>query len=166
MESKIMNEQRNLSKNALSAVTLLRILIGWHFLYEGVIKMYDPGWTAKAYLVSAETMTGFYQWLASDSLIGLVDISNIVVLIIVGLSLMLGFMERQGAIFGIILLLLYYLAHPAFMSSPQIGAEGNYWMVNKNLIEAAALFVLYMIPTGSYFGLGVFRKSTPELKTT
>ena len=30
------------------ARVLLRILIGWHFLYEGVIKAYNPSWRENA----------------------------------------------------------------------------------------------------------------------
>lgn len=161
-----MNKKNALPNKTLSAISIMRILIGWHFLFEGVMKLYNPGWSAKAYLVSAETMTGFYQWLAGDSLIGIVDTMNVVVLILVGLTLTLGFMEKQGTLCGIGLLILYYFAHPAFMNSAQLGAEGNYWIVNKNLIEVAALLVLYMIPTGSFFGLGVFRKTSTKLKTT
>ena len=161
-----MNDKNVLPKNVLSTVTILRILIGWHFLFEGVMKLYNPSWSAKAYLVSAETMTGFYKWLAGDSLIGIVDAMNVIILIIVGLTLILGFMEKRSALIGIILLFLYYFAHPAFMNSAQLGAEGNYWIVNKTLIEATALLVIYMIPTGSFFGLDIFRKSSPQLKTT
>jgi thiosulfate dehydrogenase [quinone] large subunit len=158
-----MNEKLTLPKNTLPALTLLRVLIGWHFLYEGVMKLYNPSWSAKGYLLSAETMSGLYQWLASDSLIGIVDALNMTALILVGLTLMLGFLERQGALLGIVLLLLYYFAHPAFMNSAQLAAEGNYWIVNKNLVEAAALLVLFCVPTGWYFGLGVFRKSNTNL---
>ena len=148
------------------AISLLRILIGWHFLFEGIMKIYNPSWSAKAYLVSAELMTGFYQWLASDSLIGITDGLNVAVLIIVGITLILGVFDKQGALLGICLLILYYIAHPAFMDSSQLGAEGNYWIVNKNLIEAASLLVLYLIPSGSFFGLGVLIKSSTQLKTT
>ncbi len=152
-------------KNSKTAITILRILVGWHFLYEGIIKVYNPDWSAKGYLLTAETFTGFYQWLASDSLIGLVDALNVVVLLLVGLSLVLGAFEKQGAFFGIGLLVMYYFAHPAFMSSAQLVTEGNYWIINKNLVEVAALFVLYTVPTGSYFGLEVLIKKTAKLKT-
>ena len=127
------------------------------------MKMYNPAWSAKAYLISAETMSGLYQWLASDGMIGIVDTLNMVILMVVGLTLLLGIFDKQGALLGIIMLLMYYFAHPAFMNSAQLGAEGNYWIVNKNLIEAAALLILYIIPTGWYFGLGVFGKSNPKM---
>lgn len=161
-----MNKPVKLPKNVLPAVVLLRMMIGWHFLYEGILKLYNPGWTSKGYLLTAETMPGFYQWLATDGLIAWVDVANMVILVVVGLTLLLGIFEKQGALLGILLLLLYYFAHPAFMSSAQLGAEGNYWIINKNLIEAAALYVLLVMPTGSSFGLGVFRTSTAHLKTT
>lgn len=147
------------SNGPMRAVVLMRILIGWHFLYEGVLKMYSPTWTSKAYLMSAEILSPFYQWLGSDSMISLVDPLNKFILVIVGLTLVLGFFERVGAIAGIALLLLYYLAHPALPGLNQSG-EGSYWIVNKNLIEAAALYVVYLVPTGNYFGLGIFLKKS------
>ena len=45
-----MEKEIKYSTGQLWALTLLRVLIGWHFLYEGLIKFYTPGWTAKAYL--------------------------------------------------------------------------------------------------------------------
>lgn len=153
------------SNNSRIAVIILRVLVGWHFLYEGILKVYTPDWSAKGYLLTAETFSGFYQWLASDSLIGLVDSMNVVILLLVGFSLVLGIFEKQAAFCGIALLLMYYFAHPAFMSSAQLVTEGNYWIINKNLVEAAAQLVLYTIPTGSYFGLEVLTKKRAELKT-
>ena len=29
---------------------VLRIMIGWHFLYEGIVKLLDPRWSSAAYL--------------------------------------------------------------------------------------------------------------------
>ncbi len=154
------------SKKSKTVLTILRIVVGWHFLYEGIIKIYNPDWSAKGYLLTAETFTWFYQWLASDSLIGLVDALNVIILLLVGLSLILGIFEKQGAFCGIGLLLMYYFAHPAFMGSAQLVTEGNYWIINKNLVEAAALLVLYTLPTGSFFGLEILTSKTAQLKTT
>ncbi|NND31787.1 MAG: DoxX family membrane protein [Saprospiraceae bacterium] len=146
---------QELQKTQYNAIIILRLLIGWHFLYEGAIKLFNPNWTAKGYMLSAE---GFakpvFAWLGTDSLIGTVDFLNILCLVLVGLTLLLGIWERLGALVGIGLLLLYYLAHPAFPGLDQAGTEGSYFIVNKNLIEAAALYVIYLIPTASYFGLG------------
>lgn len=135
------------------ALVLLRILIGWHFLYEGVIKAYNPSWTSRGYLLSASIFKPFFSWLAGDSLISAIDTLNIVGLIAVGISLLIGIKVKWGCIGGMLLLLLYYMAHPPFPNLPQGPSEGSYWVVNKNLIEMAALFVIYQFPLTSIFGL-------------
>ncbi len=151
-----------------TSVIFMRLFIGWHFLYEGVIKAYNPDWTAKGYLASAEGwFQGFFQWLSSDGLIGTVDTLNVVALLFVGFTLVLGVLERPGAIAGALLLLMYYLAHPAFPGLNPGVAEGSYWIINKNLIELAALAVVYQAPTGTVFGLDrLFKSKSNELKTS
>ncbi len=134
-------------------LVLLRVLIGWHFLYEGVIKAYNPSWTSRGYLLSASILKPFFTWLASDSLISAIDYLNIIGLIAVGVSLVMGIKVKWGCIGGVMLLALYYLAHPPFPGLPQGPAEGSYWIVNKNLIEMAALFVIFQFPLTSVFGL-------------
>jgi thiosulfate dehydrogenase (quinone) large subunit len=146
-----------------TALIVLRLLIGWHFLYEGVIKLYNPTWTAKGYLLSAEFLSPLFVWLAQDNFISVVNTLNIAGLMIVGITLLLGVKEKWGYIAGIALLALYYLAHPPFTGITQGPAEGSYWIVNKNLIEIGALWVLYLFPTASYFGIqSLFTKRSPE----
>ena len=145
------------------SVVLLRIFIGWHFLYEGVIKLYDPGWTSFGYLASAQgPLKQFFLAMTNESIINWTDGLNIAALIIVGLTLTLGVFERIGAVIGIGLLAMYYLAHPPFPWLEQMRAEGNYWFVNKNLIEMAALLVIYYLPTAGYFGLERLLKKNKE----
>ena len=134
-------------------LVLLRILIGWHFLYEGIIKAYNPSWTSKSYLLSASILKPFFTWIAAPSRISVIDTLNIAGLIAVGISLLIGLKVRWGCIGGILLLLLYYLAHPPFPSLPQGPSEGSYWIVNKNLVEMAALYVIYGFPMTSVFGI-------------
>ncbi len=136
-----------------TSLVLLRILIGWHFFYEGILKIYNPAWTAKGYLLSATFLKPFFTWLASDSVIHIVDTLNIVGLLAIGVALLLGLKIRWAAIGGILLLAFYYLAHPPFPGFEQGLTEGSYWIVNKNLIEMAALVVLYQFPTYAAFGL-------------
>jgi len=143
----------NFSANQRFTLVLLRILIGWHFLYEGVIKAYNPSWTAKGYLLSASVLKPFFAWLASDSLIGTINTLNIAGLMAIGISLILGLKVRWGCVAGILLLVFYYLAHPPFAGLPQGPSEGSYWIVNKNLIEIAALLVIYQFPLTAAFGM-------------
>ena len=123
------------------------------------MKMYNPDWTAFGYLASAQgPLKSVFSTLANESIIGWVDTLNMLALIIVGITLLLGVFERIGAIIGIGLLAMYYLSHPPFPGLTQLNVEGNYWLVNKNLIELVALLLLYYVPTGHRFGLDYFRK--------
>jgi thiosulfate dehydrogenase (quinone) large subunit len=161
--------KNSFSSGQLNVLVLLRMLIGWHFLYEGVTKLYNPAWTSKGYLLSSEWIfKPLFEILANDSMVGIVDGANIAILILVGASLILGIMVRISSFIGISLLMMYYLAHPALPGLPQGPAEGSYWIVNKNMVEAAALLILGYFPTGDYFSITSFfkKKATPESLTT
>ncbi|GAB5555153.1 MAG: hypothetical protein Sapg2KO_47440 [Saprospiraceae bacterium] len=107
-------------------------------------------------------MGDFFAWLSSDALIGMVDFMTVALLLIVGLTLVLGVFEKIGILAGIALLTLFYLAHPSFPGIESAApTEGSYFIVNKNLIELAALLVLWVFPTSKYFGLSQFL-STPK----
>ena len=45
-----LEEKKGLSELQKFTIALLRIAIGWHFLYEGLTKFYTPGWTAAGFL--------------------------------------------------------------------------------------------------------------------
>ncbi len=149
----------NRNQNKITVVvTILRVLIGWHFLYEGISKVYNPDWTSYGYLASAQgPLKSVFTALANDSIMYWVDTLNMAALVFVGITLLLGIFERIGAIVGIGLLAMYYLSHPPFPGLTQLNVEGNYWLVNKNLIELVALLVVYYLPTGRKFGLEYFR---------
>jgi thiosulfate dehydrogenase [quinone] large subunit len=145
------------------SLTFLRVLIGWHFLFEGLTKLFSsPAWTAKSYLVgSVGPFAPVFKAMASNpTLLLIIDYINIWGLILIGISLFIGLFARPFKLFGIVLLLLYYFAYPPF-ATVVINApvEGSYWIVNKNLIEMAALFVLYMFPSSQISGIDRYLKT-------
>ncbi len=131
----------------------LRIAIGWHFLFEGVIKLMQPGWSSEAYLSgSYGFLSGFYQWLASGPvMLQVVDFLNIWGLILLGTGLFLGVFIRASTSAGIVLLALYYFAYPPFgFSYPGISSGGHFFIVNRNLIEIIALSNIYFFPVKEF----------------
>ena len=40
------------SRFQLTSLVALRMLIGWHLLYEGIAKILNPYWTSAGYLLS------------------------------------------------------------------------------------------------------------------
>ena len=77
---------------------------------------------------------------------------------VMGAALMLGTLTRIAAVAGIVLLLMYYLAHPPFDGMGM--GPGSFWIVNYNLIEIAALLLVIYFPTSRYFGLDVLFERT------
>jgi thiosulfate dehydrogenase [quinone] large subunit len=156
---------KNLPLLASQHVTLivLRTLIGWHFLYEGYTKLLQPAWgragapiaawSSAGYLKAATgPLAGFFHALGNTSWIGTLDLAVAAALVAVGLSLMLGLFTQTGCAGAAALLAMFYLSAIP-LGLPEARAEGTYLIVNKNLIEAAAVLVLFSFRTGSIAGL-------------
>lgn len=130
-------------------LALLRIGIGWHFLYEGLAKVLSPGWSAAGYLRAGVGPFAdlLHRLSANESAMRIIDLLNIWGLILIGGCLMLGLAIRFAAVCGIALLGLYYAAYPPlFASLPAGTTEGEYLIVSKNLVEMLALAAVIAIP--------------------
>ena len=140
----------------LSSLVLLRLLIGWHFLYEGFAKVFNENWTAASFLLDSKWIfSGIFKYMAqTPAILSMVDFSNKWGLIAIGLGLMTGTLTRTASVFAIFLLALYYFATPPFIGyTYTVPMEGSYMLVNKNMVEACALLVLIIFPTGHIVGM-------------
>ena len=137
-------------------LTLLRIAIGWHFLYEGHAKFFSGNWTSAGYLdASRWILGGAFQWMASHpAVIALVDAVNIGGQILIGLLLITGTLTRAASLAAIALLLLYYLANPPLVGlGLTVPADGHYLVVDRNLIEMLTLAFLAALPVTALPGV-------------
>ena len=145
-----------LSRSAMISITVLRVIIGWHFLYEGIAKLTSTSWSAAGYLKQARGLfAGLFRWLASQP--NLLDNANLITmwgLTIVGLLLMLGLFTRLASLAGIGFILLFYFANPPFVGYfYSLPTEGSYLIVNKNLVELCALVVILVTGSGRFAGV-------------
>lgn len=137
-------------------LVLLRVVIGWHFLYEGVAKLLKGNWSAAGYLAQSRGfLAPLFQWMAdSPGVLAVVNQLNIWGLIAIGLALILGSFTRLSAVFGMLLIVLYYLANPPFVGYYySIPMEGSYLIINKNIVELVALLFIAVSNSGWYAGL-------------
>ena len=120
MNNKISSLAPDYNQYQLVSLSLLRVLIGWHLLYEGMAKLSNANWTSAAYLLDSKWIfSGLAKWIVtSPSILGAVDTLNMWGLTLIGLSLMFGLLSRWGCIAGACLISLYYLFHP-----PLVGLE-------------------------------------------
>jgi thiosulfate dehydrogenase [quinone] large subunit len=113
-------------------------------------------WSAAGFLLQSKwILAGVFKWIANTpEILKAVNLMNIWGLIAIGLGLLLGVFTRLAAVAGMLLILLYYICNPPFVGLfYSIPMEGNYMIVNKNLVEFAALFVIAVTSTGQAAGL-------------
>lgn len=149
-------ETNGLSRLQMTTIVVLRVLIGWHFLYEGIAKLTKPGWSAAGYLLQSRgAFSGLFHAIAADpELLAVVNPLTSWGLALIGLGLMLGCLTRVSAAAGMLLVLLFYLCNPPFVGYYySIPTEGSYLVVNKNLVELGALAVVLVTGSGRAAGL-------------
>jgi thiosulfate dehydrogenase (quinone) large subunit len=159
------------SRFQVAALVTLRMLIGWHFLYEGIAKLTNPYWTAAGYIAEAKGFLkpGAIAVAASPTAVTVVDYLNEYGLVLIGLGLLVGAFTRFATITAIVLLALYYVVAPPLPGYVYaMPSEGSYLIVNKVLVEAAALLVLLAFPASRLYSLDALfcgmrgEKTTPK----
>jgi thiosulfate dehydrogenase (quinone) large subunit len=145
-------------------LVVLRTLIGWHFLYEGYVKLLRPAWGPDGAPLPAWTSAGYlrgatgplasvFQTLANSSWIGTVDMAVAGALAGIGLSLLLGLFTQLGCIGAMLLLALFYVSAVPTSGVQEPRLEGAYLFVNKTLIELVSVAVVFAFHTGRIAGL-------------
>ncbi len=160
-----MNSNNNFTRAQQTALIILRFLIGWHLLYEGFSKLLIPNWSSLSFLQESKwILSGFSEWIINNSsVLRTVDFLNTWGLIALGLALIIGLFTKAASICGAALLFIYYLNNPPLIGLEYtLPSEGNYLIVSKTLIEAFALVVLAVFPSGKFFGLDMLIRKRRE----
>ena len=149
-------ESGKLSNWPMVAITVMRVAVGWHFLYEGIAKLTASSWSAAGYLKQARGPFAdlFKSLAAQPNLLANADLITMWGLTLVGIFLILGLFTRLSSLGGIGFIVLFYLCNPPFVGYfYSIPTEGSYLIVNKNLVELCALVVILVTGSGRFAGL-------------
>jgi thiosulfate dehydrogenase [quinone] large subunit len=137
----------------LTSLVLVRLVIGWYLLHEGVIKIWSPG-------------AGVLHWLDHDSLalrvISRLDLPSAWVLainevntwglVLVGTGLILGLFERGAALGGAAILFFHGVSH-----LPLTGPEVQ-MLANPVFLQTMVLVLLSVFRTSHLMGLDRLRR--------
>lgn len=157
-------DRGGLSTAQQSTLVVLRTLIGWHFLYEGYVKILGPMWTRSGVPVQPFSSAGYlrsatgpladvFHGLAASPWVSTLDHLVAWTLVAAGLFLLLGLLTQLGCVLAGCLLALFYVSAIPLSGAAEPHAEGTYLIVNKNLIELAAVAVVFTFRTGLIAGL-------------
>ncbi len=152
-----MNKKTTYSKMTTVILVLLRLVVGYHFLYEGMNKLFIDNWSAAPFLLQSNWLfADFFHFIANNlAFLSVVNILNIWGQIFIGVSLLVGLFSSKASMFGAILLFSYYIAVPPF-------ANGNMF-IDRNLLELFALIIIVLFPTSNIWGLDLLVKKYGKL---
>ncbi|MEF8872596.1 MAG: DoxX family protein [Haloarculaceae archaeon] len=146
------------------ALLALRLIMGWTFFYAGIIKVVNPEWSVRSFLLFAipegnpfggiwVTMANEWAWLLTPL--------NQVGLTLIGLGLFTGTLFRLSAFFGAMMMLFYWAAHMPFENS---------LIFSEHMVYVFLLFGLGAFGAGRIFGIDAkleqldIVKQNPKLK--
>ena len=144
-----------MSKSSLFILGILRIALGWLFLYAGFTKLINPNWSAAGYLNNAKTFASFYQWLASPNILPLTNFLNEWGLTLIGIALILGVLVRLNSVLGALMMVLYYFPVLEF---PYLE---HAYLVDEHIIYTLAFIVLAVFQSGRHWGLDGWLSKQP-----
>ena len=123
--------------------------MAWTFLYAASHQVFDPSFSAVGFLSKTKTFHDFFAQFATPAAL---PYTNFLVEwghLLIGLSLLFGFMTRVSAAFGTLLMIVYYFAH---MDFPFIDDKTNFIM-EFHLVYAGVLVWLITAKAGHTLGL-------------
>ena len=140
------------------SVVLLRIFMGWYFLYAGwskVVTYFTPAkdWTATGFLMGVEGP--FKPFFASMVNSPIIDYLNAYGLLLIGVAVMFGLLVRFASLWGAVLMFLYWMAD----FPPEHG-----FIIDDHLILMWCFIVFATVDAGRTLGLDGWLESQGYVK--
>jgi thiosulfate dehydrogenase [quinone] large subunit len=129
-------------------VFVLRVLVGWTFLYAGCWQILQH-YSAAGFLNHVVTFHNFFVYFSAPAVLPYTDFLMKWGHLLIGLSLVSGLMVRLSGPFGIVLMITYHFAH---MDWPFIESHLNLF-VDFHLVFAVVIGFLMTHRAGHVLGL-------------
>jgi thiosulfate dehydrogenase [quinone] large subunit len=135
------------------AILIARVAMGWTFLQAGIDKLLDPEWTAAGFLKFAIPEGNPFMSLWSG-MVGNATVDAMVQwgLTLIGASLILGFFVRWAALWGAVMMILFWMASVMGGLAEFFPLEHG-WFIDDHLVYAALLYFLGAVGAGRLLGL-------------
>ena len=129
-------------------VFLLRLAMAWTFLYAASHQVF-VSWSVDGFLGSSKTFHGFFSIFTGPGIASVITFFVSWGHLLIGLSLLVGLLVRVSSLFGIALMVLYWMAH---MDFPYISDTNNF-LVDEHVVNGLVLALLIATRAGHLWGL-------------
>jgi thiosulfate dehydrogenase [quinone] large subunit len=141
-------------------VLYFRFLMAWTFLYAASHQVFVHGLTVVGFLNHTKTFHDVFVVFTTPTMGPITTFFVEYGHLLIGLSLLTGLMVRVSATFGVMLMIIYWLAH---MDWPFIENTNNF-IVDYHLVYAGVLVYLIIKRAGHVLGLDGFAEKLAFFK--
>lgn len=145
-----MNDPNANDSNAERALILVfRLLMAWTFIYAASHQAFVANFSIVGFLNTTKTFHNFFALFTAPSIAPVVSFMVAWGHLLIGLSLLTGLMVRVSSVFGIALLITYWMAH---MDWPFIENKNNF-IIDYHVVYSVVLIYLIVKHAGHVWGL-------------
>ena len=141
-------------------VVFFRLAMAWTFLYAASHQVFDPSWSVVGFLNQTKTFHSLFTVFTTPVMAPITTFLVEYGHLLIGLSLLTGLMVRVSASFGVVLMLVYWMAH---MDWPFIENRNNL-IVDYHIVYAGVLVYLIAMRAGHILGLDAWAEKLPFFK--
>lgn len=138
-------------------IVFFRLAMGWTFLYAASHQVFVPGWSVAGFLNNTKTFHDLFAYVATPTMAPITSFLVSYGHLLIGISLILGLMTRVSASFGILLMVVYWMAH---MNFPYIENRNNF-ILDFHIVYAGVLTYLIVKHAGHVWGLDGWAERLP-----
>jgi thiosulfate dehydrogenase (quinone) large subunit len=140
-----------------SFILIFRLLMAWTFLYAASHQIFNPKFSAAAFLSQTKTFHNIYAVFTAPAIDPVLTFLVSYGHLLIGLSLLFGLMVRVSAAFGVALLMIYWTAH---MDWPFIENTNNF-IIDYHIVYATLCVYLIVERAGHVWGLDAWAEKLP-----
>jgi thiosulfate dehydrogenase (quinone) large subunit len=135
--------------NLRPIVLAFRLLMAWTFIYAASHQVFDPSFSVTGFLGTTKTFHALFVPFTAPAVAPLISFLVGYGHLLIGLSLLVGLMVRVSSAVGVLLLLMYWMAH---MDFPYVENATNF-LVDYHIVYSLVLVTLIVTRAGHVFGL-------------
>jgi thiosulfate dehydrogenase [quinone] large subunit len=140
-------------------LVLLRLAMAWVFLYAASHQVF-ANWSVAGFLGSTKTFHWLFAPMTAPGWAAVITVLVGYGHLLIGLSLLSGLLVRISAIFGIGLMLVYWMAHLDF---PYVSDTNNF-LIDEHIVDALVLGLLIAQRAGHAYGLDEWAAKLPAVR--